>query len=440
MSSLIERDEGKDICGVSQHASTVIENPQQVLEPEILPKCWHWVQLKEVCQLNPRRPNFSNRTDDAPTTFIQMSAVDDVKGIVERPETKTYAEVKKGYTFFTEGDVLFAKITPCMQNGKHAIARNLIDGIGFGSTEFHVLHPTESVLSEWIHFFVRQPSVLKAATAHFTGAVGQQRVPESFLATLEIPLPPLFEQERITGILQEQMATVERARAAAEAQLKATKDLPAGYLREVFDSPDIQQWERKPLRDYVVSYRNGFGRRPKELEEGAIVLRLADVSGGFVDISNPRRGAMSPEEFSTYQLLPSDVLFVRVNGSSHLIGRCVPVNLNRNDLAYNDHLIRVRLCDDLDPNYLKAVCDLPEVRADIVEKASTSAGQLTINQDVIGSIRVPIAPISEQKRIVSGLKDQTQTVNRAILAMQDQLDAINKLPATLLRQAFTGKL
>ena len=198
-----------------------------------LPDGWRWVRLGEVCELNPRRPDL-NRSDDAPTTFVPMSAVDENGRGIIRPEIKPFAEVRRGYTYFEEGDVLFAKITPCMQNGKHAIAHNLIDGFGFGSTEFHVVRPKDGIISEWIHLFLIQPWVLQNAIAYFTGAVGQQRVPESYLAELEIPLPPLPDQRRLAALLTEQMATVERARKALEEQLDAINKLPPALLRRAF--------------------------------------------------------------------------------------------------------------------------------------------------------------------------------------------------------------
>jgi type I restriction enzyme S subunit len=89
-----------------------------------------------------------------------MSAVDAVRGVIAERQTKPYAEVANGYTWFAEGDVLFAKITPCMQNGKHAIAQGLIGGVGFASTDFHVIRPGADLDPRWIHAFLRQPSVL----------------------------------------------------------------------------------------------------------------------------------------------------------------------------------------------------------------------------------------------------------------------------------------
>ena len=122
-----------------------------------------------------------------------------------------------------------------MQNGKHTIAKGLIGGIGFGTTEFHVLRPNENIISELIWFFIRQPSVLIEATEHFTGAVGQQRVPEDYLANLEIPLPPLPEQRRIAALLKVQMAVVDKIRGTAEKELETINTLPAALLRRAFN-------------------------------------------------------------------------------------------------------------------------------------------------------------------------------------------------------------
>ncbi len=199
-----------------------------------LPAGWRWTRLGDVCELNPRRPANLHRSDNTPTTFVPITSIDELMGEIARPEVKPFAAIRKGYTYFGEGDVLFAKITPCMQNGKHAITRNLLDGWGFGTTEFHVLRPSPDIIAERIHRFLRQPSILEAATTHFTGAVGQQRLPEGYLADLQIPLPPLPEQRRIAAILNEQMAAVGRARVATEAQLEAINRLPAALLRRAF--------------------------------------------------------------------------------------------------------------------------------------------------------------------------------------------------------------
>lgn len=195
---------------------------------------WEQRKLGEVCKINPPRPNGFTRSPDAITTFVPMSAVDERSGTIANPERRPYSEVSKGYTYFEEGDVLFAKITPCMQNGKHIIARNLIDCIGFGTTEFHVIRPSNEIMPEWIHFFVRQPIFLRQAMAYFTGTVGQQRVPEDFLASHTIPVPTISTQQCLASELKGRMAQAEKLRAAIEAQLEAINALPQAILRKAF--------------------------------------------------------------------------------------------------------------------------------------------------------------------------------------------------------------
>lgn len=200
---------------------------------EPLPEGWRWVRLGEVCILNPRRPSLE-RAAAAPTTFLPMPAIAEKGRGIIAAETRPYGAVARGYTYFAGGDVLFAKITPCMQNGKHAIARDLQDGIGFGSTEFHVLRPSAILTSEWLLSFLLQPWVLHEAATRFTGAVGQQRVPADFLAELVLPLPPLPEQRRIAAMLTDQMAGADRLVHAIDEGSAALDCLPSTLLAQAF--------------------------------------------------------------------------------------------------------------------------------------------------------------------------------------------------------------
>ena len=143
-------------------------------------------KLSEVANINPRRPSIE-RGGEVPTSFVPMENVDEILGSVSRLNSEPYSRVKKGYTYFANGDVIFAKITPCMQNGKHAVLSGLVDGFGFGSTEFHVIRARGEITPDWIHFYLRRKETLNAAFKTFTGAVGQQRVPVSFLEDLEFP-------------------------------------------------------------------------------------------------------------------------------------------------------------------------------------------------------------------------------------------------------------
>jgi len=197
-------------------------------------KKWGVKKLGEVCRINPSKAELRNVSNNLEVSFIPMSAVDDVNGSIITQEKKSLGKVKKGYTYFKEDDVLFAKITPCMENGKSAIAENLINDIGFGSTEFHILRPLDKVLSKWIYFYIRQSWFREEAKRHFTGTAGQQRVPQEFLERTEIPLPPLSEQKKIVAYLDTLREKVEKLKQLQQNQLKDLEELKKSILDKAF--------------------------------------------------------------------------------------------------------------------------------------------------------------------------------------------------------------
>ncbi len=161
-------------------------------------KGWSLKKLTEVCQINPSRKGQVQFEYGDEVSFVPMQAVDDVTGAIVAAEPRPYGDVNKGHTWFIDGDVIFARITPCMQNGKAAVARNLANGTGFGSTEFHVLRPNPLMLdADYLHLMVRRPLFRQKAKESFKGTAGQQRVPESFFLSQEIPLPALEVQRSV---------------------------------------------------------------------------------------------------------------------------------------------------------------------------------------------------------------------------------------------------
>lgn len=173
---------------------------------------WAVTTIGSAFELNPPKPPPDALPADAQVTFVPMPAVDAELGAITLPQLRGFADVRKGFTAFEDGDVILAKITPCMENGKAAVARGLTNGFGFGSTEFHVMRPTGAAIPEFLYHFIRQERFRRDAESEMTGSVGQKRVPAHFVETAPFPLAPLAEQHRIVEKIESLLKQVTAAR------------------------------------------------------------------------------------------------------------------------------------------------------------------------------------------------------------------------------------
>ncbi|HBG26976.1 MAG: hypothetical protein A2Y10_15345 [Planctomycetes bacterium GWF2_41_51] len=403
-----------------------------------IPYTWKNVRLKEIAIINPQRPKNLNYGDDNLTTFVPMPAVCAAKGAIENPLTVPFKKVKKGYTFFMEGDVLFAKITPCMQNGKHAIAENLINGIGFGTTEFHVIRPLNNVLAMWVHSFIRQEKVLSKATESFTGAVGQQRVPKDFLENLIIPLPPLPEQKRIVEILHKQLELVEKAKKSAEEKLQAVKKLRESLLNNVFRQMEILPtgWKYVTLGDVCEMMTGGTPNSSiREYYDNGNIKWL--VSGDIHQkeiFDCPNRITEKGLNNSNAKYLPVNSVLIALNGQGKTRGT---VALLRTEAACNQSLLAMYPIDKekLVSEYLYYVLtSIYQQIRNITGDNHRSGLSITI----VKQIKLALPPLAEQKQIVEKLSKQLDAADKVLKQCEEELEAINKLPASLLQKAFEG--
>ncbi|WP_187106474.1 restriction endonuclease subunit S [Campylobacter lanienae] len=202
------------------------------LLPNASPTHWEVKKLGEICEINPKTEILLlNESDEV--SFIPMASVEAETNIFTESKSK-FSKVKKGYTKFRDNDILFAKITPCMENGKICIVNNLKFGIGFGSTEFHVIRPNKNTLSKYIYYFVSQISFRQMAQIYMTGAVGQRRVPSKILENFEIPLPPLSEQNLIVAEIDRRFAIVDKTLNLIDTSIQNAKNLKQSILKKAF--------------------------------------------------------------------------------------------------------------------------------------------------------------------------------------------------------------
>jgi type I restriction enzyme, S subunit len=226
-------------------------------------------RLADVVKLNPRQFDAVPAADEL-VSFVPMAAVEEGTGRLDATETRAWQQVSKGYTRFQEGDVLFAKITPCMENGKLALATKLRGGRGAGSTEFHVLRCSGSIVPEYLLHYLLQQTVRADAQRLMQGAAGQLRVPESFLADLEVPLPDVRAQREVVSALDALLTRLDRAVAALKRVQANLKRYRASVLKAACEGrlvPTESELARREGREYepatVLLERNLRERRRK---------------------------------------------------------------------------------------------------------------------------------------------------------------------------------
>ena len=194
-------------------ASMVVKNYQPYIAINLN---WPLVEIGNVCIVNPQKSEMSALDSEMPVSFVPMSDMGENKMYFAPKDCKKLKEIGSSHTYFKNEDVLIAKVTPCFENGKAGIAKDLCNRIGFGSSEFYVLRPTEEVLSEWIYLCVATPAFRKYAMSQMTGTGGLQRIPKLALKGYKIPLPSLETQQAIVTEIEAEQTLVGASRELVE--------------------------------------------------------------------------------------------------------------------------------------------------------------------------------------------------------------------------------
>lgn len=444
---------------------------------------WPYVPLTEAVDLNPKLDRGSV-ADELEVSFVPMAAVEAETGVIDLSTVRKYADVKKGYTYFRDGDVLFAKITPCMENGKIAIARELRNGIGFGSTEFHVLRPREGIDARYVYHFIASAQFRAEAAHHMTGAVGQQRVPVAFLEQSEIPLPPINEQRRIAEEMEKQFSRLDRAvtnldqlksklkrykaavlKAAVEGHLvsneaelanregrayqhsreflkeiaadrvttfdrRRRKYRPAIELsKEPYGLPEGWSWATWDQLTVWITY--GFTRPMPHVEQGVPIVTAKHVADGQINFTTthktPRRSFDALSDKDRPEL--GDLLITK-DGA---IGRAAIVDMVSEFCINQSVAVAWLASGELNRKFLKLVIESPISQARIADRARGVAIQHLSITD-LAKMPVPMPPQAEQERIVAEVDRCLSLVDEIAGWVDTNLRRAGNLRQEILRQ------
>src|SRR5699024_1441801 len=300
-------------------------------EYQNIPDGWDWVKMKDIATVNPRKPktiNFNGKERDIESkdrvTFLGMSDVSETSKIVT-PSTKNYEEVSTGYTGFRENDILIAKITPCFENGKGALAKKLINGVGFGSTEYHVVRTIDGINEKWLHYLTNSYFFRKRGELNMQGSAGQQRIPTDFVSTYFLPKPPKNEQDKIVNII----STWDKTISIIENLIQAKKRYKKGLMQQLltgkkrFPEFEGEEWVEVKLGEV-------FTER-KEKECSHLDLVAITTERGVIDRDKLDRKDTSSSNKDNYKrIAPGDIgyntmrMWQGVSGYSELEGIVSP--------------------------------------------------------------------------------------------------------------------
>jgi type I restriction enzyme S subunit len=200
-----------------------------------LPKGWEILAINEISDVNPKLPNKEDLDREIEVQFLPMKLVMELVNKIHLTEIRKLHEVLKGsYTPFIDNDIIFAKVTPCMENGKIAIVEKLKNGIGFGSSEFHVVRTKEKVNNKFMFYFLVQNRFRNEAANEMTGAVGLRRVPRQFIEKYQIPLPTLKEQNLIIQEIESRLSVADKMEESIAHSLLQAESLRQSILKKAF--------------------------------------------------------------------------------------------------------------------------------------------------------------------------------------------------------------
>lgn len=420
-----------------------------------MPRDWQRSRIRNVTKLSPSYSR-SFPTPEELCTVVPMELLSS-DGTIDASSQIPFSDISSGLTLFEAGDVLFAKITPCMENGKGAVVRELPTRYAFGSTEFHVLRPSGRIDGRFLYYATVNPIFRAYAADNMVGAAGQKRVSSSFLKNTRLFLPPLLEQQRIATYLDTSCAAIDAAVAAKRSQLDTldalrksiiqravTRGIAANAALEPTGNVWLEQvphgWKLVALKR-IAEIRGGLTLGKQY--EGELVerpyLRVGNVQDGHLDLADVSVIELPASVAAGVELRPNDVLMTE-GGDLDKLGRG---HLWRGEIAgclHQNHIFAVRCFPHkLHPMFL-AYATAAQYGRDYFEATGKKTTNLAnTNATKVGQFPIPLPPLAEQEAICAFLDEKTAEVNRIAATISAQIDTLIAYRKSLIHECVTGQ-
>lgn len=355
------------------------------------------------------------------------------------PELVDGSSIKSGKRPVQEGDVLLCKINPRI---------NRVWSVGpprgrpqIASTEYLVLRLHEPRMSAYVRHYLSSPKFRDWIKLAVEGATGSHtRAKSGPILEQVVPIPQLAEQEHIVATIEEHFSRLDAVDAALGDAHRRQEALRNAIMDRVFygDDTKTQEVELANLAEVSGGIQKQPKRRPRENRYP--FLRVANVGRGQLDLSDLHEIELFDGEIERFKLKSGDLLVVEGNGSVNQIGRAALWSGEIDECVHQNHLIRVRPSDELLPEYLALCWNAPRTAQQVRSVASSTSGLHTLSTSKVKSIRLPVASLPHQRRVVMGLDQQLRSVELACSGMKDAVRRVGRMRRTVLARAFVGEL
>lgn len=412
-----------------------------------LPSHWQVKRLKHVCRMNPSKSEIRGLADDLPVSFLPMEKVSEQGGL-DLELSKPLGFLWQGFTYFRDGDVLVAKITPCFENGKGALACGLENGIGFGTTELHVLRPLSVVEPRFLELVTRQYSFRQLGCTSMTGVAGQQRVSEAFISNFVIGLPPLEEQRHIVAFLDREAAKIDALIAKKERLIELLQEKRTALISHAVTKgldPTV------PMKDSGVQW---LGRIPAHwgIIQSRRVFKVRNEPAWESDeqlTASQKYGMLPQTEFMELEGRRVVVTIKGVESLRHVEPNDFVISLR----SFQGGIEWCKLRGSVTFHYvvLKPVKPLHPAYFGYLFKSSVFIQALRATTDFIRDgqdlryshfilVPLPVVPLEEQAAIANFLDRETAKLDSLMNVAQQTIDKLREYRTALISAAVTGKI
>ncbi|HLS11554.1 MAG TPA: restriction endonuclease subunit S [Flavobacteriaceae bacterium] len=405
------------------------------LEKEILKKGkWEEITLSKVAKFRPSKTQVRDLSN-LNCSFVPMKDLNEKEIEFIPKEERKIGDVYKGYTYFENNDVLLAKVTPCFQNRKAGVAKDLVNGIGFGSSEFFVFRPSEKILPEFIYYFFMTEEFINKGVANMSGAVGLRRVTNDYVKNVKIPLPPLSEQRRILSKLDTLFAEIDASLALIDQNIAQAEALKLSVLDEEFGKIRKEENIFK-IKDLAFTKSGATPRRSIKSYWGGNIpwLKSGELNDNKNIVENLEYITQKGLENSSAKIFPKGTLLMAMYGAT----------------AGKLGILGIEACTN------QAVCSIQNDKGLFIEEYlyyyllmirekiildSFGGAQPNISKRYIDNLDVPLPVKKErQQKIVQKLDALFAEIDALVLDYTQKRENLEALKSSLLDQAFKGEL